>query len=291
MKNIIGKHKQEVVEQMVRALAKIDGVEAIVLGGSYARGMARADSDVDIGIYYSEKSPPSLAALKELARGFDTGHDCVVTDFYEWGPWVNGGAWINTKVGEIDWLYRNIDQVNRVIEDAQHGRFSWDYRQQPPYGFFSVMYLADISHNIALYDPKGICDHLSRSVQEYPEALRKAIVQEHLWSVEFSMLSAKKFADRDCVYGTVGCMTRMAAELTQALFALNRVYFVTEKGAMETIDTFSLKPNGYAQRLNAILACPGSGQELIHSLKKLEDVIREVITLAYPLYQPKYSSL
>lgn len=284
------KPKQVLVEEMIHALAKIDGIEAIVLGGSYARGTAQADSDVDLGIYYSEKSPPSLADLKGLAKRFDNAQDCVVTDFYEWGPWVNGGAWIHTKAGKIDWLYRNIDQVNRVIEDANHGRFAWDYRQQPPYGFFSVTYLADIHHNIVLHDPKGICASFSRAVQEYPEALRQAIIQEHLWSVEFSLLAAKKFASRGCIYGTVGCMTRIAAELTQALFALNRVYFVTEKGALETIDTFSLKPDGYAKKLNAVLSHPGNETALVHSLKKLEDLAREVVILAHPLYQPKYPS-
>ena len=280
--------KQQLIEEMIHALAKIDGIEAIVLGGSYARGTAQADSDVDLGIYYSEKFSPSIANIKELAKRFDNAHDCVVTDFYEWGPWVNGGAWIHTKSGKIDWLYRNIDQVNRVLEDAHHGRFAWDYRQQPPYGFFSVTYLADIQHNIVLYDPKGICIGLKTAVQQYPESLRQTLIQEHLWSVEFSLLAAKKFANRDCVYATVGCMTRIAAELTQALFALNKVYFVTEKGSMETIDTFSLRPDEYAGRLSAILSHPGHGNTLVHSLQKLEKIAREVIVLAHPLYQPKY---
>lgn len=284
-------HKKAIVEEMVKELTKIDGIEGVVLGGSHARGTAQADSDVDLGIFYSEKFPPSVIDLKNLSKKFDTTQDCVVTDFYEWGPWVNGGAWIHTKGGKIDWLYRNIDQVNRVIEESNLGRFTWDYRQQPPYGFFSVTYLSDTYHNIILYDPNGKCAELRRAVEEYPEALRQALIREHLWSVEFSLFGGKKFAGRDCVYGTAGCMTRIAAELTQALFALNRVYFVTEKGVMKTIDTFSLKPNQYPQRLKAILAHPGEGEDLVESLKNLEVLAREVIALANPVYQPKYATL
>jgi hypothetical protein len=35
----------------------------------------------------------------------------VVTGTYEWGPWVNGGAWIQTSAGKVDFLYKNLDQV------------------------------------------------------------------------------------------------------------------------------------------------------------------------------------
>jgi hypothetical protein len=104
-------------------------------------------------------------------------------------------------------------------------------------------------------------------------------------------MNAKKYAGRGCVYATVGCMTRMAAELTQVLFALNRVYFVTEKGALKTINTFSIKPNDYAKRMNALLSHPGSGDHLIDSLKELERIVQETIALANPIYQPKYKGL
>ena len=80
------------VEEMIHALARIDRIEAIVLGGSYARETAQEDSDVDLWIYYFEKFPPSLANLKGLSKRFDNPQDCVMTDFYEWGPWVNEGA-------------------------------------------------------------------------------------------------------------------------------------------------------------------------------------------------------
>lgn len=273
---------------MVDALSSIKGVEAVILGGSYARGAARADSDVDLGIYYSEKSPPSIDALSELAKQFDSATHPLVTLFYEWGHWVNGGAWLNTDVGEVDWLYRNVDQVNRVIADAHQGRFVWDFRQQPPYGFFSVMYLADLQHNIVLYDPKGTLVHLNEATRHYPDALRDAIIREHLWSVEFSHFGAQKFAKRGCVYGTVGCMTRIAAELTQVLFALNRVYFSTERNALEAIDAFTIKPKEYRSRIQDILSTPGKGEDLIASLKKLHAVIRDVIKLCEPIYTAKY---
>lgn len=291
MLSSLEENKRSVVTQMIQDLSQLQGVEAIVLGGSYARAAARPDSDVDLGLYYSENSPPSIENIQTLAKKYSVTPDCVVTQFYEWGPWVNGGAWIHTNAGKIDWLYRNIDQMDRVLADAERGLFSWDFRQQPPFGFFSVTYLADLHDNIILYDPKGICKRLKSAVANYPEPLRRAIIQEHLWSVEFSLMNAKKYAARACVYTTVGCMTRMAAELTQVLFALNRIYFVTEKGALKTIDTFAIRPKDYAKRMNAILSHPGSGDRLTGSLKLLEGIVQEVIALANPIYQPKYKGV
>ena len=39
----------------------------------------------------------------------------TLAGYYQWDPWVNGGAWIETPVGKLDVLYWNIEQVRRVI--------------------------------------------------------------------------------------------------------------------------------------------------------------------------------
>ena len=74
-------------------LGEIQGVEAVALGGSWARGEARPDSDVDLGIYYDPASPPRIEDLRRLAADLDDRHPLdAVTDFGEWGPWINGGG-------------------------------------------------------------------------------------------------------------------------------------------------------------------------------------------------------
>jgi len=54
---------EEILSQVVGRVAKIEGVLAIVLGGSRARGTADERSDVDLGIYYDGANPFSTAAL------------------------------------------------------------------------------------------------------------------------------------------------------------------------------------------------------------------------------------
>ena len=79
----------------------------------------------------------------------------VVTGFYEWGPWVNGGARVTTPTGQVDFLYRHIDQLQTVIDESRLGVWRHDYDQQPPFGFRSVVYLGESHICVPLYDPEG----------------------------------------------------------------------------------------------------------------------------------------
>lgn len=281
--------KRAVLDTVVDTLKQIPGVEAVVLGGSYARGTQREDSDLDIGIYYSQQTPFALDDVRHLARAISVSGEPVMTGFYEWGPWVNGGAWINTAAGKVDFLYRNLDQVQRTIDDAHHGVIQHDYGQQPAYGFYSVIYLAETAVCIPLYDPAQHIARLKAQVTTYPPRLKARIIADHLWSAEFTLIHARTFAATGDVYNTGGCLTRTAANLTQALFALNEVYFMSDKGVMTTLATFSLLPPGYIEQMEALLAAPGAtAAELSRTVAACDALWANVVALTYGRYQPKF---
>ena len=113
---------------------------AVVLGGSYARGTAKITSDLDFGIYYAEGSPFDIARIRDVAEEISSpGAPPTVTGFYEWGPWVNGRAWIVTGQGKVDFLYRNIQQIERTIAQVLTGSYEHDYYQHPTFGFSSIV--------------------------------------------------------------------------------------------------------------------------------------------------------
>ncbi|ULT24789.1 hypothetical protein KUH03_38830 [Sphingobacterium sp. E70] len=121
----------------------------------------------------------------------------VVVGFYEWGPWVNGGAWMHTEVGKVDLLYRNINQIENTIDEAQVGKWENHYEQQPPYGFTSMIYLAECIACIPLYDAKGIINRLKRLATKYPQALKESVInrlsgQQNLhWRILMASLQTK----------------------------------------------------------------------------------------------------
>nr|HMN28016.1 hypothetical protein [Caldilineaceae bacterium] len=207
----------------------------------------------------------------------------------EWGAWVNGGAWIHTQQGKVDFLYRNLGQVQRTIAEAQQGIVQHDYAQQPAYGFYSVIYLAETAICIPLYDPARLIANLQQQVATYPPLLKQKVIADTLWAAEFTLIFARTFAAQGDIYNTVGCLTRVATNLTQALFALNERYFLRDKQVMATIASFATLPPDYVEQLNCILAHPGStGAELSKTVSDLEQLWRSVVSLAGGHYQPKF---
>jgi predicted nucleotidyltransferase len=281
--------KQTLLDDLVKRLSSIPGVRAVVLGGSYARGMQRPDSDLDVGIYYSEREPFSIADIRSVAAQISTQGVPAVTDFYGWGPWVNGGAWIHTAAGKVDFIYRNLEQVQRAIDDARQGVVQHDFNQQPAYGFYSVIYLAETQACVPLFDPENRIARMKEEVAVYPPRLKAKWTAGTLWMAEFSLIHAEGFAASANVYATVGALTRTAAFLTQALFALNETYFMGDKTAMREIAAFAHAPEGCVERLSAILAQPGqSAVDLLATVRAMRELWAEAVALTGGSYKPAF---
>ena len=60
----MNERQERVLARAAAGLRAVDGVVALVLGGSHARGTARPDSDLDLGLYYRQAAPPDLVAVR-----------------------------------------------------------------------------------------------------------------------------------------------------------------------------------------------------------------------------------
>ena len=271
-------------------LSKVPGVIAVVLGGSYARRTARPDSDLDVALYYSKNSPPDIEAIRGCAETIAAPNSPpTVVGYYKWGPWVNGGAWIQTPIGKLDFLYRNIEQVQRVIDESQEGLYHHDYYQQPTFGFVSIIYLAEIKCCLPLFDPQHLLQKLKRSVEIYPAALREKMILKCLSTAEFTLSHAHGFADRGDTLNTVGCLTKIAFVLLQSLFALNSEYYFGDKGSLEAIDRFALQPRSFSKRLQQFLAMPMRTElDLKFATQEIQTLWKETVDLTEGRYIPKF---
>ncbi len=280
----------ELLRTMAFQLSEIPGIAAVVLGGSYARGTSRPDSDLDIGLYYSEKSPPEIEAIRaSVARVSVPDRTPTVTGFYQWGPWVNGGAWIHTSAGKVDLLYRNSDQVRRVLDECQAGIYHHDFYQQPTFGFVSVVYLAETKSCLPLFDRQNLLSELKQGVEIYPPRLQEKLITDSLWTAEFASLHASGFAARGDIFNTVGCFGRIAYLLAQALFALNSEYYFGDKGSLEAVERFKLQPDQFSERLQGVLALPmASSRELQSALHQMQVLWKEVVDLTAGRYAAKF---
>ena len=280
----------QLLRTMAFQLSEIPGIAAVVLGGSYARGTSRPDSDLDIGLYYSEKSPPEIEAIRaSVARVSLPDRTPTVTGFYQWGPWVNGGAWIHTSAGKMDLLYRNSDQVRRVLDECQAGIYHHDFYQQPTFGFVSVVYLAETKTCLPLFDRQNLLSELKERVEIYPSRLQEKLITDSLWTAEFAFLHASGFAAHGDIFNTVGCLGRIAFLLAQALFALNSEYYFGDKGSLEAVERFKLQPDQFSERLQGVLALPmASPPELQSALHQMQVLWKEVVDLTAGRYAAKF---
>lgn len=88
---------------------------------------------------------------------------------------------------------------------------------------------------------------------------------------------------RGDVFHASGCLFRAVACLVQVLFALNRRYFLNEKGAVAAVDTFPLRPDGFSRIVSRVLAHPGHSQSALGaSIEELESLVQSVRELAEP---------
>jgi hypothetical protein len=287
---VLSDAQRAIVDALVADIAPIPGVRAVVLGGSRARGRARPDSDIDLGVYYDGAAPFDIAAMRAVAAAHNDAPDPVVASFGEWGAWVDGGAWLIVEGERVDLLWRDLRKVEHVLAEARAGRYEIDYLQQPAFGFFGPTLLGEAAIAQPLHDPDGIVLSLRRRLSSYPPALREAVVQNALWSVQFGLTAfAPKFVANGDVYGVGGCLTRFAHQLVLALFALNETWFLNEKTALAEIAEFSLAPSAFGSRLVALLGRIGESREdLASSVAAMERLFRETAVLAGDAYRPAW---
>jgi predicted nucleotidyltransferase len=289
--NQLSPEQRELVASLSQRLGAIRGIEAVVLGGSHARGRAQPGSDIDLYLFYSEAAPFSIQGIRELAEDVNDTPGPVVTNFYGWGPWVNGGAWLTIGGQRVDFVYRNLEHLERVIAEAEAGRYELHYAQQPPFGFFSAAYLGEIAVCIPLFDPAARLEALKQRVANYPEALRQAVVQDYLFAAELGLAAfAPKFAGRSGAYGTAACLARAVHELLLVLFALNRKYLMDDKTALAEVAELERAPREFGPRVQKTLAHLGdSPAELRAAVESVAQLFQETVALTEGLYQPRFT--
>lgn len=235
-------------------LVAVSGVVGVVLGGSRARGEHRPDSDVDFGLYY--RPPLDVTALEELAREV-SGPQARVTQVGAWGPWVDGGAWLQVDGVAVDWLYRDLDRVQRAWDDARQGRCRWHAQAGHPLGVPDIAYAGEMALAVVLADPTAELTRLQEQMVTYPRALSDALV-EGLWEARFLLDLARKGVPRaDSAY-VAGCLFRVVGVCAHALHGRAGQWLINEKGAVAAAGRLSVAPTGFTERATHLLGQVGT---------------------------------
>jgi hypothetical protein len=272
---------QNTITKIVDSIKQINGVRALVLGGSRARGSHNINSDIDIGIYYDSSIGLDISGIQQAATIIDdAGRDNLVTPIGGWGPWINGGGWLSVNHYPVDFLYRDLNKVSTVMGQCLSGVITIDYQPGHPHGFINSIYFSEIALCKVLWDPSGIIGEMKARTIPYPPEVKKAIIEKFFWEATFALDTGRKGIYKTDLAYIAGCCFRSLSCLNQVLFALNECYWMNEKGAVAIADSFSIAPKQYANKVITILSLVTDDRDnLEKSLSLLRDLIHETESL------------
>ncbi|MCX4474979.1 nucleotidyltransferase domain-containing protein [Streptomyces cellulosae] len=243
------------ITRIAHRLQEADGVVAVALGGSRARGTHRPDSDVDLGLYY--RAPLDTEALRRLAAEL-SGDTVEVTEPGGWGPWVNGGAWLTVEGTPVDWIYRDLDHVRRVWQQCRDGHVETSLQPGHPYGFSSHTYAGEVALGRVLTDPTGELTALRDDIRSgYPRPLRNAVVGQARWEAPFTLSVARKGVPRGDAFHVAGCLYRAVGLLVHALHSDAGAWVLNEKDAVRSAGALPAAPAGFTARAHTLFGTLG----------------------------------
>ncbi|MGG3508229.1 nucleotidyltransferase domain-containing protein [Paenibacillus lautus] len=250
------------IQRITEELREVPGVIGVVLGGSRAKGTAKPDSDIDIGIYYDESQGFKVENIARVAQKLDDEHrDGIITSLGEWGAWVNGGGWLVIEGYHVDFLFRDVHRVSSIIDDCSAGLVSAHYQTGHPHAYLNVMYMGELAICRILSDSDNRIQTLKAKTVPYPKTLKDAMVGFFTFEASFSLMFADKTAASDDITYVTGHCFRCISCLNQVLFAKNELYCINEKRAVAMIETFPIKPANYKQRLDQVITLLSSDTE------------------------------
>jgi predicted nucleotidyltransferase len=228
------------------------GEYGIAVGGSYAKGVSDEQSDVDIYLFANQILPRDQRStlmkhrLNSASQIISWGDDAL---------FVEGGTdfWYAGRKVEC-WL-RNMQRIEKTLQMCLNGQIDRGYVVWTVMGFYNYVALSDIHVMQIIEDPNGILGGWKDRLDEYPAALRKAIIGRYLaevqfWPENFHYLSA---IERGDILYTTGIVQQVVYAMIQVVFALNRVYFPGEKKVGMALEKLALQPGEFNQRIRELV--------------------------------------
>lgn len=205
-------------ENLVAALAELDEVEALALGGSRGSDTYDEKSDYDLYVYVSRI--PSKAVRRKLLEKFCSYME-IGNAFWE----LEDDCTLNNGI-DIDILYRNLDDFSHAIENVVDECNAYN-------GYTTCMW-HNLLHSRILFDRNGRLKALQEKYSiGYPEDLRQAIISRNMRLLTGNLPSYDRQIAKAMERGDlVSVNHRLSAYLESyfdVLFALNRLTHPGEK--------------------------------------------------------------
>ena len=261
----------EIASSIASHLGEIEGVAAVALSGAWARGVANLEADIDLSIFYYDHQRPSVDAMRALALELNSFLSAeTVTDFWQQGPLLNGGAWLWVEGRRVNWQYRDVERVRSALDQAKAGGSTAYYQVGHPHGFFSHYYLGEVAHCRPLYDPDHVLRSLKRNTHPYPPSLKRSLATTFIREADLTLYAAQQALSQGDVFYATGCVYRCIACLVQVLHAVNEEYLMNERQGIASVMRLDERPDDFESVVTGVVN--GLGTTLATRLENINQL-------------------
>ncbi|HYF93665.1 MAG TPA: DUF4037 domain-containing protein [Symbiobacteriaceae bacterium] len=257
------------LEQLVEAVARIPGVQAIGHSGGSRPLPVPGEGDIDLFVYCSA-IPEEAARHAALSRAPAAG---VKTGVLAGGSWGVADA---VDLGGVEtWLmYFTLDELWDEVETTLRG----DRVARVDDYYYPVGRLAMLQGIGVLFDPGGLFTHIKERIAVYPDRLAKANLRFHLPRITDEEDFGRAVSRQDVLFYHF-TLDLCLDHFLQALFALNRV-FPSRKRSLQYIAGFRTKPADCERRLLRVVALGARAETLSESYAQWRGLSEELTGLA-----------
>lgn len=241
----------EVARFVASIIARNPKVQAVMLGGSAARGNADSYSDIEIGVFWSDDPTEDDRMTPILPSGgvfweLDPYNEDDFTWMEEWGL---GGVKMDMRNMTLDGLQR----IMTVVREGDTGEF----RQTA---------LSAIQHSIPLYN-EPLIQRWQTEISEYPARLGEAMVRENLEADEWCWW-AELLAQRGDLPMAYSAFSEITKRTLAVLLGLNKIYHPGFKWMNRMIAEMTIKPQDLSARIQqAFTSAPIDVVPLLRDLR------------------------
>jgi hypothetical protein len=260
VRNTGSQWRRDFAERIAPIYAVNPHVDAVLLGGSTASGLADRYSDIEIGVFWNQAPTDDerQAAILQAGAGehrmypYDPAEE-VWSDDLMLGESVLGDPSSGVLV---ELAHYTSEMTERTIRDVVE-RFNPDLLKQN--------LLAGIHNGIALHD-KGLIQEWKSHLAVYPEQLAVAVVNhfaqiDHFWRWQMWL---ERGPNLMMLYNA--CV-QVEQKIILSLLALNRVYYHGFKWLNELESSQAITPRDLRRRLNDVFELgPAEGCHILTEL-------------------------
>jgi len=258
------------MDELIHALGRLDGVVGVGIGGSRGLRIASELSDFDLVLF---RSGGERVAAREI---LDTLRACTgVSELRDPAGFVSGS--LGPHRFEI--FQKDLLTIEREIEQARKGAFTWSIRQLFPHGDLSTGLISHVVHLIVCSDPEGQLERLRAAARPFPAALRAALVDTFMQQADITVTHAAKISRRLDLQYLVGLCSGFVFFANILIFAVNGVYPVLEKGGSLLIARLPQRPADYEKRIAQLFVSAAAG-DYPAAAAMLDALFRELRFLA-----------